>query len=124
MTLCSVYVAKLFAIGGPTKLAHFLLVLVALMMPSRGTYSCSRACITGLTPKSSAWRFRQINEKRVRLESATQLHQTEYESVRVVSVGQESPRTSPGLPKDGLAGQQHLTYPKSVLNYPAWGVAG
>src|SRR6266480_1936507 len=84
MTLCSVYVANLFAIGGCTKLANFLFVLVAPMTPSRGTYSCSRACIAGLTPKSSAWRSRQINEKRVRLESATQLHRTEYESVRVV----------------------------------------
>ncbi len=99
MTLCSVYVANLFAIGGCTKLANFLFVLVAPMMPSRGTYSCSRACIAGLTPKSSAWRSRQINEKRMRLESATQRHRTEYESVRVVPVGQESPRTSPGFAK-------------------------
>src|SRR6267143_4229499 len=99
MTLCSVCVAKSFPIGGSAKSAHFLLVLVALMMPTRGTYSYSRACIAGLTPKSRTWRFRQINEKRVRLESATQPHRTEHESVRVVPVGQASPRTSPGLAK-------------------------
>src|SRR6267143_6876919 len=97
MTLCSVCVAKSFPIGGSAKSAHFLLVLVALMMPTRGTYSYSRACIAGLTPKSRTWRFRQINEKRVRLESATQPHRTEHESVRVVPRGSSESTDEPGI---------------------------